>query len=223
MPLHILRFRPALLALLRTILFLGSMANVVTAGAASLNVTVIDKNNALLDDAVIYAVPVSAIVAPPKRGGIVDQVNKEFQPYVTAVQTGTAVSFPNKDNIRHHVYSFSPAKTFELRLYSGSPSKPVVFDKPGAVVLGCNIHDWMLAYVYVVDTPYFATTTKGSARIDGIPAGEYELRAWQPQLRGAPPSQRLTVGAQDSAHRIALDLGPKPSAGSANPAAKATP
>ena len=223
MPPLISRFKPMLSALSRTILLLGIVANTALAAAASINVTAADKNNAALNDAVIYAMPVSGNVAPPKRGGIVDQVDKEFQPYVTAVQTGTAVSFPNKDNIRHHVYSFSPAKTFELRLYSGSPSKPVVFDKPGAVVLGCNIHDWMLAYVYVVDTPYFATTAKGGARIDGIPAGEYELRAWHPQLRGAPPSQRLTVGALDSAHRIALDLGPKPSAGSANPAAKATP
>ena len=223
MPPLISRFKPMLSALSRTILLLGIVANTALAAAASINVTAADKNNAALNDAVIYAMPVSGNVAPPKRGGIVDQVDKEFQPYVTAVQTGTAVSFPNKDNIRHHVYSFSPAKTFELRLYSGSPSKPVVFDKPGAVVLGCNIHDWMLAYVYVVDTPYFATTTKGSARIDGIPAGEYELKAWHPQLRGAPPSLRITVGAQDSTHRIALDLAPKPSAGSANPAAKATP
>lgn len=223
MPLNLPSCKPIWLTLLRTLLLLGGAANAVSAGAASLNVTVTDKNNVPVDDTVIYAVPVSANVAPPKRGGIVDQVNKEFQPYVTAVQAGTAVSFPNKDNIRHHVYSFSPAKTFELKLYSGVPSKPVVFDKPGVVILGCNIHDWMLAYVYVVDTPYFATTAKGGVRIDGIPAGEYELKAWHPQLRGAPPSRRLTVGTQDTTHRFALDLGPKPSAGSANPAPKATP
>jgi hypothetical protein len=95
------------------------------------------------------------------------------------VQTGTAVQFPNRDEIRHHVYSFSPPKVFELKLYAGTPAAPILFDKPGEVVLGCNIHDHMLAYVYVVDTPWFAKSGKqGEAKIDNVPAGEYDLHLW---------------------------------------------
>ncbi len=197
----------------------------LSAGAASITFSVTDKSNAPLDDAVVYAtlVPVAGL-SKPARGGIVDQVSKEFVPYVTAVQTGTLVSFPNKDDIRHHVYSFSPAKTFELKLYSGTPSTPVLFDKPGPVVLGCNIHDWMLAYVYVVDTPHFAKTAKGSARVEGLAAAEYELRAWHPQLRGAVPVQRIKLTSEEAVrHAFVLDLAPKPAAGSANPARKEGP
>ena len=87
---------------------------------------------------------------------IIDQRDKQFIPYVTALQVGTSVWFANTDKIRHHVYSFSPAKKFELPLYAGVPAEPVVFDQPGFVTLGCNIHDWMIAYVAVLTTPYFA-------------------------------------------------------------------
>ena len=180
--------------------------------SASIDGVVTDKSGAQLSDAVIYAVPNSGTaLAKPGRAAAVDQVNKDFMPLVTPVQTGTLVSFPNKDNIRHHVYSFSPPKTFELKLYSGVPSAPLLFDKPGVVVLGCNIHDWMLAYIYVVDTPYFAKTQNGRGRIEGLPAGEYDLKAWHPQLRGAVLTQRVKVGADSAdAIKFTLDLLPKP-------------
>lgn len=192
------------------------------ANAASIATTVTDKANVPLDDAVVYVTPVSGTPSSKAaRNAQLDQVNKEFVPYVMAVQTGTSVNFPNKDNIRHHVYSFSPAKTFELRLYSGTPSSPVIFDKPGPVVVGCNIHDWMVAYVYVVDTPYFAKTAKGGARIDSLPDAEYELRVWHPQLRGAVPMQRIRIGPGGAAHyTIALDIQPKPAVRKAAPSAE---
>src|SRR5207302_1290602 len=99
--------------------------------------------------------------------------------YVTAVQVGTAVMFPNKDNIRHHVYSFSPAKKFELPLYAGIPAEPVVFDKEGIVTLGCNIHDWMVAYVAVLPTPYFQVTGReGRALFSDLRAGQYTVEVW---------------------------------------------
>ena len=84
---------------------------------------------------------------------VVDQIDKEFVPYVKPVRTGSFVQFPNKDHIRHHVYSFSAPSKFELPLYMGTPAQPVLFDKPGVVKLGCNIHDWMIGYVYVTDSP----------------------------------------------------------------------
>jgi hypothetical protein len=93
------------------------------------------------------------------------------------------VSFPNRDDIRHQVYSFSPAKRFELRLYKGTPSEPVLFDKPGLVVLGCNIHDWMVGYIYVTDDPWFAVSdATGTLHLDALPAGRYQVTLWHPQM-----------------------------------------
>lgn len=148
------------------------------AGAARLEAQVIDQNGAPVADAIVYALPLGGNVATrPKREAAISQLNKEFVPLVTAVQTGTAINFPNHDTFRHHVYSFSPAKTFEIKLYSGVPAQPVVFDAPGEIILGCNIHDTMLAYIYVVDTPYFAKTGKlGKLQINALPAGEYEVK-----------------------------------------------
>jgi hypothetical protein len=96
---------------------------------------------------------------------------------------GSPVYFPNKDDVRHHVYSFSAAKRFELPLYVGTPAEPVVFDRPGIVTIGCNIHDWMIGYIYVAETPYFARSGgDGQARLDNLPAGRYVLRVWHPRM-----------------------------------------
>ena len=80
---------------------------------------------------------------------VMDQVNKQFLPELLIVQQGQLVNFPNSDNIRHNVYSFSSAKSFQLKLYSGQPKEPIIFDTQGVVVLGCNIHDSMVGYIYV--------------------------------------------------------------------------
>ncbi len=181
------------------------------AHAAGLTVNVSDLNGVPLGDAVVYAMAgPGAGAVKPSRTGVVAQINRTFVPYVTVVQTGTLVNFPNQDSVRHHVYSFSPAKSFELKLYSGVPAAPVLFDKPGSVVLGCNIHDSMIAFVYVVDTGYFAKTENGAARME-LPAGEHELRVWHPQLRGPVPAQRVRVGGDGAtAVKVALDTLPKP-------------
>ena len=108
-----------------------------------------------------------------------DQVDKQFKPRVLPVQTGTSVDFPNSDKILHHVYSFSAAKTFELPLYKDKPAAPVLFDEPGVVTLGCNVHDWMIGYVVVVDTPWFAKTGKdGKISIKDAPPGDYKAYIW---------------------------------------------
>lgn len=106
------------------------------------------------------------------------QRDRQFTPQLLVVQTGTAVNFPNFDTVRHHVYSFSPTKVFDLKLYSGTPAEPVVFDKPGVAALGCNIHDRMSAHIIVVDTPTFARTdAQGQATFD-LPPGEHAVKAW---------------------------------------------
>jgi len=131
-------------------------------------------------------------------------------PQVSVVTVGTPVSFPNRDTVRHHVYSFSPVKTFELKLYAGSPHEPVVFDKPGVAVLGCNIHDQMVAWVVVVDTPFFARSgTTGRARIADVPAGAYRMRVWHASLpEGVEPATvPVTVSAADVEQRVVLARG----------------
>ncbi|KJS04272.1 MAG: hypothetical protein VR73_14875 [Gammaproteobacteria bacterium BRH_c0] len=126
---------------------------------------------------------------------VMDQRDNQFVPHVIAVRTNTLVHFPNSDNIRHHVYSFSPAKRFELRLYHGTTAEPVLFDKPGQVVLGCNIHDSMLAYIYVVDSDYFAVSDPlGKLELQEIPPGEYQLLIQHPRY-GKPLAKTLTVSA----------------------------
>jgi plastocyanin len=144
-----------------------------------------DKGKPVPDAVVSLTVVGAPAPAPTKTTLIMDQQNKEFVPYVLPIYVGTPVSFPNRDNIRHHVYSFSAPKKFELPLYIGTPAAPVVFDKPGVIALGCNIHDWMLAYVYVLATPYFTRTgADGKAQLEGLPPGTYEARVWHPRLRG---------------------------------------
>ena len=169
------------------------------ASAAALTVEVVDQSGAALPDAVVYATPVNGRPASTQTGkAIIDQIDREFVPLVSVVQTGTSISFPNKDDVEHDVYSFSPAKKFELKLYSGVPSHPVMFDKPGLVVLGCNIHDSMIAYVLVVDTPYFAKTGKdGRAAFDSLPPAEYRLAAWHHAMPDgmAQPVQDVKVGS----------------------------
>ncbi len=158
------------------------------ANAAELLVLVKDHRGKFVADAVVSATPTDPKNAqrlkPPTDA--VDQVDKQFVPYVKAVLVGSKVHFPNSDHIRHQVYSFSSAKKFELPLYGGTDAAPVVFDKPGVVVLGCNIHDWMVGYIYVSTTPYFAKTeAEGSAAIEDLPAGEYTVRVWHPSMERA--------------------------------------
>jgi plastocyanin len=166
------------------------------AAPANLVVEVRDAKGALVSDAVVSAVPERKPPSPASRRAVMDQKNRMFVPHVMAVQTGTAVTFPNSDNVRHQVYSFSPAKRFQLPLYSGTPATPVVFDKPGVVAIGCNIHDQMSAYIVVVDTPHFARTVNGRAELAGLPEGTYDVRVWHEGARSEPPPQSVRLGAE---------------------------
>jgi plastocyanin len=181
---------------------------------AELLILVKDHHGKLVSDAVVVATPSdprgAQRVKPPADA--VDQVDKQFVPYVKPVFVGSKVRFPNSDNIRHQVYSFSPAKKFELPLYSGATAPPVVFDKPGIVVLGCNIHDWMVGYIYVSETPFFAKTeAAGTASIDDMPPGEYTVRVWHPSMeRGEETTTRRVTLNADTSTRVEWDLALKP-------------
>jgi plastocyanin len=184
--------------IISTLLLVGAacIARVAFAQSSGIDVRVDDGRGHPVADAVVVAVPPSGNVrvADARRENVVDQVDKEFVPRVLAVLAGTPVMFPNHDHVRHHVYSFSPAKRFELPLYAGVPAKPVVFDTPGVVVLGCNIHDWMVGYVYVSESPYFAKTSDdGKARLRDMPPGAYVVRVWHPQLAGTEEATQRTI------------------------------
>ena len=175
-------------------LFLVILAAFAARGA-TLDVQVRDPAGKPVADAAVYAMPASG-PSEARRGRTVavEQRDREFVPYVTVVQTGTSVTFPNLDPILHHVYSFSPSKPFEIKLYSGDPPTGILFDKPGIVTLGCNIHDWMIGYIAVVSTPYFAKSdAAGKARLGDMPPGVYEVHAWHPQQRAAPVPVVLQV------------------------------
>jgi plastocyanin len=162
----------------------------------TLHVSVTDAQSRPVADAVVVAVPADPAIGASARprAESLDQIDKEFVPKVKPVYVGSTVAFPNRDNVRHHVYSFSPAKRFELPLYAGVPAQPVLFDKAGVVVLGCNIHDWMIGYIYVSESPYFAKTgADGVAVIANVPAGTSFVRVWHPQLVGDEKASRRQV------------------------------
>ena len=178
------------------------------ASAASLRVQVLDSAGKPLEGAVVSLVSDAARRAVrPLPEQEIAQENKQFVPAVRVVTVGTLVRFPNRDSVRHHVYSFSPTKKFEIKLYAGTPAAPVLFDQPGVAVLGCNIHDQMVGWVVVLDTPYFAQTdAQGQALLEGIPAGAHQLRAWHARLPVdvTPPQQAIALTEGDSTATVRL-------------------
>ncbi|MBB6560726.1 plastocyanin [Acidovorax soli] len=175
----------------------AAMAGLVQ--AASVQVDLSDAAGKPLADAVVFLESAEARrLVKPQPGVEMAQEKRQFVPVAMVIPVGTEVLFPNRDTVRHHVYSFSPTKKFELKLYTGTPSKPVLFDQAGVVVLGCNIHDQMAGWILVVDTPYYASSpATGKAQIDNVPPGTYKLRTWHHRLPvGAPAlEQALTVPA----------------------------
>jgi len=202
---------------MRRALCCGLLACHVAAPAATINVSVADARGQAVPDAAVYAVPRAPLpVRRTRKDAAIEQVNRQFVPLVTVVQTGTPVRFPNRDDVRHHVYSFSPAKPFEIKLYVGTPAEPVLFDKPGEVVLGCNIHDHMRAFVYVADTPFFAKTdAEGKAILDALPAGEFNVQVWHYSQSAPPAAKRVRLGADETA-AVAIGIALRPRAAPAS-------
>lgn len=183
----------------------------VAALAAALEASVQTRGGRAVEDAAVVLEPVDhALPAKKSRKATIVQQGREFKPYLTIVQTGTAIDFPNKDPIKHHIYSFSPAKTFEIKLYAGKPANPVVFDKAGSIALGCNIHDWMEAFVLVVDTPYFARSdAHGRAVVDRVPPGRYRLRLWHPRQNADVPPREIVLEAGTERVALTLEVAPR--------------
>lgn len=138
-------------------------------------------------DVVVYLEKASLSPVAPKTPVVLDQVNLTFVPHVLPVVVGTTVAFPNSDEVRHNVFSPSPAKRFNLGTYPRGTTKHVTFDKLGEVALLCNVHAEMSAYVIVLETPYFAVSDRaGNFTIRNVPPGKYVLKAWHERLKMAP-------------------------------------
>jgi len=173
----------------------------IEAWAAQVTLDVLDANHKPLADVVVALEPSYKPEFARPLESTMDQREVRFSPRVLAVRTNTWVYFLNNDPIFHHVYSFSPAKRFELGVKQGKSSEPVLFDRPGKVVLGCNIHDQMLAYIYVLDTEWFGVTgANGRVRLTQLPAGDYELVIRHPRLE-QPAREPLSLTANDKVNR----------------------
>jgi plastocyanin len=177
------------------------------AAAADLVVSVRTTTGAPVSDAVVTLPDIHGAL----RGGgpyRMAQHDLQFDPFVLVAPVGAEVAFPNLDRVRHHVYSFSPAHPFELKLYGRDESRSVRFDKAGVIALGCNIHDSMVAFIVVVDTPFAVKTdAAGLAVFHDAPAGAQTIRVWHPYLRA--PGNAVTVrGAGRVA--VAAEVRPPP-------------
>jgi len=183
---------------------LGVVTPPAAASAADLDVQVRATGGAPVPEALVTIHLIGQPTPRPRLAGTysVDQQDIQFHPFISAVPVGASVTFMNHDRVRHHVYSFSPAKRFELKLASRQQNQSVLFDKPGIVPLGCNIHDRMIAYLAIVDTPWAKTADAGGhVLLRGLPAGSVAVTIWHPYLRAPGNSITRTVTIADSSMR----------------------
>ena len=192
--------------------FAAGLSLAAPLGAAPLSVRVVDGSGRPVRDAVVTFYPAGGARAP-KPGGhyVVSQKNIQFHPFLTIIPVGADVSFPNFDSTKHHVYSFSAAKRFELKLFARDQSRIVHFDKPGVVALGCNIHDAMSAFIVVTDSVWTArTNAQGMAMFGDAPGGSGRVTVWHPYLRAPGGAVQQPVGAAQRSLAFAVRLRPPP-------------
>ncbi|HWF01856.1 MAG TPA: methylamine utilization protein [Caulobacteraceae bacterium] len=183
--------------------------------AGDLYVTVTNAKGAPVEDAAVLVWSAGARTPGQYDAPLrVVQKDKQFHPFVLIVPLGADVTFPNEDPFRHQVYSFSKAKTFELKLYGGGQVPRVTFDKLGSVALGCNIHDGMIGFIKVTDATAGARTdASGRAVLHGLPAGEATLKIWRPYLSAPNNEVAMQVRIPAAGHldeAFKIKLGPPP-------------
>jgi plastocyanin len=174
-----------------------------TAWTTDLQVRVLQQNGKPLHGAVVavHVIAASAPALAPTKA-VMDQINLAFEPDLMVIPVGSTVNFTNSDKVSHEVYSFSSAHPFKLGLYRGNGKPPELFDRPGLVTLGCNIHDAMLAYILVTDAPYYGmTAADGSWTQADIVRGKYRIEVWSPRLAGSGQmlQQEITVNPGEHA------------------------
>jgi plastocyanin len=210
------RIRPSRLLAKATLPVVILLASVGALSAATITATVTDEQGRPLPDAVVMIAPGAGQPPPPSAGrqitsATIEQRDETFIPMVVVIHTGGSVIFRNSDRIRHHVYSFSPIHQFEFVQPPGDVSPPIRFDRPGEAALGCNIHDQMIAYVYVTDSPWASVTTAaGQATIAEVPPGNYTATVWHPRLkpRSEPAATAVFLATDNSALSVTLPVLP---------------
>jgi plastocyanin len=196
--------KPAFAVLLLMLTGIGRVA-----GAGTIEVTVLDRDGNPVPDVAVFveATEHPGYPATTKAIAVMDQYDRRFVPHLLVVQTGTSVEFPNSDTIAHHVYSFSHPNHFKLPIYKGDAHPPVTFDDSGIVILGCNIHDNMLGYILVVDTPAFAKTdADGRAVLDTGLTGDGSVSVWSPRIRDDLDALKVAVRADDAPAALTVQL-----------------
>jgi plastocyanin len=182
--------------------------------AATLSAEITDEDGHTVANAVVMLVPDGREVSAASRLGsdkVIDQRDETFLPLVTIIPRGGRVSFSNNDPTMHQVYSFSPIRQFEFTLAQKQKSPPVTFDKAGVAAIGCNIHDEMIAYVFVSDSPWSALTgPDGKVAFNDLPEGNYRAQIWHPRLVPGtpPPAARIAVSAQPAGLKIRIRVLP---------------
>ena len=201
--------------MLRALVLISALLTAAPVWAGEMRVTVVNENGRPVPNAVA-----TLEVAQPPAGPIhfpwpmrIAQHNMQFDPFVLIAPPGATVAFPNLDDVRHQVYSFSQAGPFELRLYGHDESRTVQFHNVGVIAIGCNIHDQMSAFIYVVNTPYaMKTDASGVAVLTNVPPGQAVLRVWHPYLRSANNLIQRTVlvpsGAATESFQVRLRAPP---------------
>jgi len=195
------------------ILFAAGLGLAAPVAAAPLAVRVVDASGRPVRDAVVTLYPAGNAARPMRSIGryAVSQKNIQFHPFVSIVPVGADVSFPNLDPTKHHVYSFSPAKRFELKLFARDQSRTVHFDKPGVIALGCNIHDQMSAFILVTSSAWTArTNSQGMVAFADAPNAPGRLTVWHPYLRAPGGVIQQTVGAAQRSASFSVKLRPPP-------------
>ena len=191
------------------IVFLLVAVHAFPVAAAALSVRVVDAKGRPVRDAVVTLRPIGAAAhaSPPSGSYSVSQKDLQFHPFVLVVPVGANVSFPNRDATKHHVYSFSQAKRFELKLFARDQSRSVRFDKPGVVPLGCNIHDAMTAFIVVTDSPWTARTNpQGIAQFANAPNAATRMIVWHPYLRAPGNSVGKLVAPGRRSESLVVNL-----------------
>jgi plastocyanin len=195
-------------------ILIGAVAALAAAPltAAPLTVRVLDMRGHPVADAVVTFRPqAGGRVARVSGPYVMAQQNMQFHPFVLVVPVGATVSFPNHDSTKHDVYSFSPAKQFELKLFAKDETRSVRFDKPGIVALGCNIHDQMTAFIFVTDSAWTAKTDgRGVVTFADAPDQPARLTVWHPYLRTPGNSVSKMLPAGDRAESFTVALRPPP-------------
>jgi plastocyanin len=194
-------------------LAITSLTVLDSASAAELRMLVRTPLGAAVTNAVVTVYPAVGDHQPIASSDplVVAQKEIAFDPYVLVAPVGSMVTFPNRDTVRHHVYSFSPAHRFELKLYGREEHRTEHFDKAGIVAMGCNIHDAMAAYIDVVDTRFAGKTdSQGRVLISGLPDGPATVKVWHPnaKLPGGMLAKPLVLDANTAQALVVIDLRP---------------